>query len=137
MRLVVDSSVATAWCSHSQASPLSEAALDVVAEFGATVPPHFQMEVANSLLQLERRNRIERASVDEFLARLETMDMEIDSLSASAAFSSVLPVARRYGLTLYDAAYLELALRARLPLASRDDALIEAAGRAGAPLFAP
>ncbi len=132
---IVDSSIAIAWCSKSQASPRSDAALDAAMNFGILVPTHFQLEVANSLWQLERRNKIEAAKVDEFLGWLSEIDTDVDPTAQTATATLILPIARRFDLTIYDAAYLELALRTNLPLATRDDALQRAAEKAGAILF--
>jgi predicted nucleic acid-binding protein len=134
-RPIVDSSIAIAWCSKSQATARSEAALDAAMDFGILVPAHFQLEVANSLWQLERRNKIAAAKVDEFLGWLSGIEIDVDPTAETATPALILPVARRFDLTIYDAAYLELALRTGLPLATRDGALERAAEKAGAQLF--
>lgn len=134
-RPIVDSSVATAWCSTSQATPLSEAALEAATRFGMLVPAHFQLEVANALRQLERRNRIATAEVDAFLAALTQLSVEVDAAAQAQTFALIVPIARRFDLTTYDAAYLELALRTGLSLATRDAALAAAARQAGAILL--
>jgi predicted nucleic acid-binding protein len=134
-RPVVDSSIATAWCSKSQATAISDAALERAIEHGAVVPSHFGLEVANSLWQLERRDRMDGAAVDAFLAFLGQITIDIDNAASSIVQPDVLHLARRYDLTTYDAAYLELALRTGLPLATRDATLAAAAENAGATLL--
>jgi predicted nucleic acid-binding protein len=136
-RAIIDSSIATAWCSRSQATPISDAAFEAAIEHGALVPARFALEVANSLWQLERRGRIATAAVDEFFAHLARIAIEVDPVAASIVQAAMLNVARKHDLTVYDAAYLELALRTGLPLATRDGALARATREAGATLFAP
>lgn len=135
MRLVVDVSVALPLGVASQATPLTERAGDLAAEFGALVPFHFHLELLNALLILERRGRLDAAAIDEVCAGLRLLDIEVDDAQASNLEDAVLPPARRYALTLYDAAYLELALRQGLPLATRDAELAAAADAAGAVLL--
>jgi predicted nucleic acid-binding protein len=134
-RPIVDSSIAVAWCSKSQATPQSKAALNAATDFGILVPAHFYLEVSNSMWQLERRNKIPTAKVDEFLGWLSGIEIEVDPTAEGSMVSLILPLARRFDLTVYDAAYLELALRTGLPLATHDDALERAAQQAGAKMF--
>jgi predicted nucleic acid-binding protein len=135
VRLVVDTSIAVAWVARNQADALTDAAADVVSTTGAIVPVHFQLELVNALRQLERRGRLSRAVIDGFLAELPLLPIEIDRGAMDQVASAILPLARAHDLTLYDAAYLELALRTKLPLATRDSEL-RAAAVAGATLFA-
>src|SRR5205823_866502 len=97
----------------------------------ALVPAHWYLEVANVLAMAEKRKRITPTKSDEFLALLAALDIEVDSEWTARTFGHVLPLARTHGLTSYDAAYLDLALRRRLPLASLDDELCAAAKRLG------
>ena len=136
-RPIVDSSIATAWCSRSQATPLSDAAFESVVEHGALVPALFGLEVANSLWQLERRGKIAATAVNTFLSSLADMAVEVDAAATAVAHADILSLARDYGLTTYDAAYLELALRAGLPLATRDTLLARAGKAAGVALLTP
>ncbi|MDX2308268.1 MAG: type II toxin-antitoxin system VapC family toxin [Hyphomicrobium sp.] len=137
MSLVVDVSIALPWNIRSQATPLSDAASSVVISHGGSVPFHFHLEHGNALLMLERRGRISKADVDAAIADMIDMDLAIDTEPLSEIERSVLPLARRHNLSTYDAAYLELALRLGLPLATRDLALANAARDAGAALFSP
>ena len=87
---------------------------------------------------LEHRGIIARPDVDEFVIALSEMPLTVDAAYDSVAMPGLYEVARRYGLKIYDAAYLELALRSGLPLATRDEALSpSAAEAAGATLFKP
>ena len=136
-RLVMDSSVAIAWCVRSQATTMTDNAEVYVTTHGAMQPAHFQLEVANGLWRLQRRKHIAQAAIDRFLSDLLLYGIEYDDKAVSLTFSAILPLARAYGLGVYDAAYLETALRLQLPLATRDVSLAAAAQAAGAQLFQP
>lgn len=135
MRLIVDTSIVVAWVARCQATPLSDAAADVVATESAVVPVHFQIELANALWQLERRGRLDGSAIDLFVSDLRDFSIEVDRNAMDQALTTIFPLARKYKLTAYDAAYLELALRQELPLATRDRDLAAAAATAGAVLF--
>jgi predicted nucleic acid-binding protein len=105
----------------------AEAAGKVVAEVaqrGAVVPTLFWFELRNGLLMGERRKRISQAMAEKFLKSVDTLPLTVDDLKDSDV---VMSLARQHGLTVYDAAYLELAKRVGLPLATLDGALRQAA----------
>ena len=91
--------------------------------------------MANAILVGERDARINAADVTAFTSLLGKMLIEEDQQVLGHHLRSVLPVARRYGLTVYDACYLELAVRRRAPLATQDKRLVRAARGAAVPLF--
>src|SRR5437588_11413459 len=124
---VVDTSIAVAWCAHSQASPMTYAALAAVSHGGAHVPSPFWYEVLYALSGLELRRIVRRTDIDDFMADAMQMDFTIDPVRDTAAVVDLHRLARRHTLSIYDAAYLELALRLRLPLATRDASLARAA----------
>jgi predicted nucleic acid-binding protein len=132
MRLVVDASIAAAWALPDESSPVADAALSSTVDSGASAPVVFVYEFRNLLLSNERRARIGPVEVEAALLRMADLDVEID---AAGDPDDVLALARRTGLTVYDAAYLELALRRDLPLATLDRRLADAATAAGARLF--
>jgi len=99
------------------------------------VPAHWFLEVANVVAMAERKNRISVAESTEFLSLLRTFDIEIDDEAAGRSFDQIIPLCRAQRLTSYDAAYLELAIRSQLPLASLDDDLRAAASRLGVPVL--
>jgi len=134
---VVDASIAVAWCAPSQATLLTRASLKAVIEDGGQVPAQFWFEVLYSVARLERRGIVTRVEADEFVELLSTLPLTIAAASSSSDMVRLHAVARRYGVKIYDAAYLELALRTELPLATRDDALASAARQAGATVFVP
>jgi predicted nucleic acid-binding protein len=134
---VVDASIAIAWCAPTQATSFTRAALKAVIEDGGHVPAQFWFEVLYSVARLERRGIIARVEADEFVRLLSTLPITIAAALSSSDMVRLHAIARHYGLKIYDAAYLELALRTDWPLATRDDLLADAARQAGATLFAP
>lgn len=130
--LVVDASVAIAWCLQDEATADTDEILDALVQgMEAYVPALWPFEVANALLVAERRRRITVAQVTSMLQRIALLPINIENAQLPQAFSSVLAAARQEGLSEYDAAYFELALRRGLPLATLDDALRRAARKAG------
>ena len=89
------------------------------------------IEIANVLALAERRGRITVAESAQLIGLFETLDIEVDGETASLAFTRILDLAREQRLTAYDAAYLELAMRLGVPLASKDRDLCDAAERVG------
>jgi predicted nucleic acid-binding protein len=128
LSLVLDSSVALAWVYDDEGSAATDRVLDLVVQSEAWVPAIWRLEVANSLEQAVRRGRIDALFRDAALADLSNLDIRIDTETNAYAWTTTLALAERFGLTLYDAAYLELARRRNLPLASLDRDLRVAAG---------
>lgn len=127
MSLVLDSSVTLAWVYGSETTPAILHVLELVGDAGALVPSLWPLEVANILEIGVRRNRHDAAFRDATLADLALLPIKIDPDTERYAWSTTLRLAEHHRLTLYDAAYLELALRRRLPLASLDRELRAAA----------
>ena len=94
-----------------------------------------EVEVANTLLIAVRRKRISPENAHQFLVDLEFLPIRVDTSTKNLVHSVVFPLAEQYGLTAYDAAYLEMAIRAGLPLATLDKDLLKAAGASGVPLL--
>jgi predicted nucleic acid-binding protein len=130
--LVVDCSVAVAWCIDDEASPETDALLERVRDEGVVVPALWHLEFANVLLQAERRGRLSVRDVAARLAVLDALPIVTDGEVLGRVRGAALALARAEGLTAYDAAYLELALRTGADLATRDAALARAARRVGA-----
>jgi predicted nucleic acid-binding protein len=126
---VVDASVTLAWCFEDEATPGTEAILDLLADDSAVVPGLWELEVSNVLLLGEWRGRLTEAQSARFVALLGQLPILVDA--ASADMGAVLAAGRRHGLTAYDAAYLVLAEREGLPLATFDARLRAAAQAAG------
>ncbi len=136
MALVLDASVALAWCFRDELNEYARRALAEVADGGAVSPSVWPLEVANGLLVAERRGRLTLARALEGVDLLSGLPVDVDGVSAREAFTHVLGMARDLGLTSYDASYVELAARTGLPLATQDARLRAAAERIGVALFA-
>ena len=132
MSVVADSSVTTGWLLRDEQDPLSLAALSRVQSDRAVVPRHWLFEVANSLLVAERRGRLETGEVTLLLGQLDSLSIQIDE---ACDIDRALELAQEHELTVYDAVYLELAMRQELPLATLDGDLDHAAATAGVDVF--
>jgi predicted nucleic acid-binding protein len=135
-RFVLDASVAVAWCFEDEATKFTESVLDLLsAGAEALVPAIWPVEVVNALLIAERRNRILLAQVTALLQRIAALPITVLPIDPLRAFDHILPVARQQSLSAYDAAYLDLALRQGLPLATLDEQLRRAAKTTGVVLL--
>jgi predicted nucleic acid-binding protein len=132
MVLVFDASVTLGWYFPDESTPTADAARRHLATSGAIVPVLWWFEIRNALLVGERRARIDATQTMEILAQLDVLPIRMDQGRDSG---SILALARAHRLTLYDAAYLELALRADVPLATLDQQLAAAARAARVPLL--
>ncbi len=132
---VLDASVALAWCFADEASPTTDALLDRLADEEAVAPALWPLEVVHALIMAERRARLSVAGLIRSVKLLQQLAVEIDEEGHHRAFQDLLNLARSERLTLYDAAYLELALRLGVPLASKDTRLRNAAARLGLALL--
>jgi len=129
--LVIDSSITLAWFFEDERSAAADAVLRQVAESGAVVPSLWRLEVANALQMAIRRQRIDARFRDASIADLRALPIAIDAETDRYAWGASLILAERCQLTLYDAAYLELAQRIGAPLATRDQPLRAAAKAIG------
>lgn len=126
---VVDASVAAAWFLPDEATPYTEAALTATAGGQVWVPALWRLEIGNLLLGAERRRLITSGKRAELVAIAATVRLQVDREPVDMVELDAL--AARHGLTTYDASYLELAQRRRLPLATLDRALLAAMPSAG------
>lgn len=133
--LIIDSSLAAAWCFPDERTDYTNAVLRAVSTpIEAMAPRLWAYEVRNGVLMGLRRKRISKADAEYFLYSINGLPIRLtDPLSYDAVFD----LADRYSLTGYDAAYLDLAMREGLPLASLDGALIRAAVQSGVGIFQP
>ena len=127
--IVVDVSVSAAWFLPDEASPLTEAALQATALGEVWVPALWLLEIGNLLLSAQRRKRISDSKRRELVAAAAALRLRVDR--EPVAMLELDGLASRYQLSAYDAAYLELALRRGLPLATLDSALLAAMPAAG------
>ena len=131
MSLVLDSSATLAWIYGDETTAAIHQLFDTVANTGAIVPMLWRLEVANSLNVAMRRGRIDAAFRRAALDDLPLLDITSDAHTDTRAWAETLVLADRYRLTVYDAAYLELAQRRALPLATLDEDLGAAASTLG------
>ena len=129
--MVIDSSVTLAWLYDDERTGPVEDVFDQVIVEGAWVPGLWRLEVANGLQQAVRRRRIDADFRALAIGNLGELDISIDLEMATFAWTTTLALSDRFGLTPYDACYLELAQRRSLPLASLDNELREAARQIG------
>lgn len=130
---MVDASIALSWYLPGEGSATAEAAFARLRDSDAAAPILWWFEIRNILVMSERRQRITPAQTAQILTRLAELPLRLDVAPESAV---VMGLARDHGLTVYDAAYLELALRLAIPLATLDRALADAASAAGVELLA-
>jgi predicted nucleic acid-binding protein len=133
---VIDASATLPWCFADEATPATNQLLTRLRTGDeAIVPPRWPLEVVNALLIAIRRERISVKDAQQFLDDLEVLPIQIDTADRNSLRKRVFPLAKQSGLTAYDAAYLELAVRKSLPLATLDGQLREAAREAHAALI--
>jgi predicted nucleic acid-binding protein len=131
MSLVVDASMTIAWLFRDERPETPQSVLRRVAREGAWVPSLWRLEVANVLCNAVRRKRCDEGYATRCLARLGRLGILVDPETDAQAWGATRQLSIAHDLTLYDAPYLELAIRRRQPLASADAALIAAARRIG------
>jgi predicted nucleic acid-binding protein len=131
MSMVLDSSATLAWVYSDEITEPIRHVFDLVGENGAWVPGLWKLEVANILEMGARRGRHDAAFRDSTLADLALLPISVDTETDRQAWGATLQLSERHQLTMYDAAYLELALRRGLPLASLDADLRRAAQAEG------
>ena len=129
--VVLDSSIAVSWCISDEADSKTDALLIRVRDHGAVVPARWFWEIANVLAMAQRKGRALASDIAISLDLLSALPIEIDAASAARAWRETLSLARTNKLTIYDAAYLELAIRSGLELATNDKVLHSAAKLAG------
>lgn len=130
---VLDCSVGMAWCFEDEADRYADGVLDRLVDESALVPPLWPLEIANVLVVAERRRRLRRSDSARFLELVGALPIAVDTATPNP--SHLLAVAREHSLSAYDAAYLALAMREGIPLATRDRALGKAARRCGVALL--
>ena len=135
MSLVLDSSVTLAWIYADETTEAIRGVFEHLAEHGAWVPSLWRLEVGNVLQMGVRRGRHNGEFRDATVEDLASLPISVDDETGDHAWGQTLRLAERHLLTLYDAAYLELALRRGLPLASLDLELRAAATVEGVPLL--
>ena len=134
--VVVDASVALAWCFPDEASDYADDVLVALEGRSILVPSVWGLEVTNAVLVGERRKRLRQPEILRFSTLLDSLSLIQDARSVGEHLSNVLPLARDCGLSAYDAAYLELSMRHSVALATLDANLRKAAQKASVQVFA-
>jgi len=134
--IVLDASVALAWCLKDEASDFADGVLERVIAEGGAAPAHWPMEVANGIRSAERRGRIDQEEIAQVSHLLDRLGIELVPVELTTSMWSILDVARAHGLSAYDAAYLDLARFRAVSLATLDDRLRKACESAGVGLVA-
>jgi predicted nucleic acid-binding protein len=135
LTFVLDNSVALAWCFEDERTPALLVILQRVSETGAIAPSLWPLEALNGLFVAERRGRLDMARRRRLQTFLEMLPISIDAETTAQVWTATARLAEQWGLSAYDAAYLELADRRGLPLASLDRQLRAAASGLGVPLL--
>ena len=135
---VLDNSVAMRWMLESNivtAQMYAEEVLKSLSTSDALVPNLWHLEATNVLLGAEKRSEINTGEIEGFISQLQNLPIQVDPLTAHQSFSRILALARAYKLSSYDAAYLELAIREGLPLATLDRNLIKASKKSSVDIY--
>lgn len=135
---VLDNSVAMRWILESHKVSDQDYAEKVLKSFSteeALVPNLWHLEASNVLLGAEKCSEINTGEIEGFICQLENLPIQVDPLTAHQSFSRTLALGRAYNLSSYDAAYLELAIREGIPLATLDKDLLKAAKKSGVEIY--
>lgn len=132
---VLDNSVVLAWA-LAEEDPGAERVMDLLANGEARVPGVWPLEFANALLAAGRRKRLTEAGAAELREIVLSLPIRVVPDTVDRVVTAVLALAREHGLSVYDASYLDLAMREGLPLATLDRQLSDAARRCSVPLLA-
>jgi len=129
---VIDASTILPWCFEDEATAYTEGLLNrCAAGEEVTVASVWPLEITNGLLSAQRRGRVTAERVEQFLTQILRFNIQVEPFTPQQAVREVRQLAQTHQLTTYDAAYLALALRFQLPLATLDKELITAANAAG------
>lgn len=133
---VTDASVAIAWIHPAQATPETDSMLDRLAMGDSVVVPAlWPLEVANAITVLRRRRKLTADEARSAIQIVRELPATIDHEAATMAFTRLVDLASEHELTIYEAAYIELAIRKRLPLATNNAQMKQAAMRSGVELW--
>jgi predicted nucleic acid-binding protein len=135
MNFVLDASVTLAWAFEDEGGDYPKLALEALGRGEAVTPSLWPLEVANGLVAAERRRRISAADASRFAALLLALPIVVEPVDRRRVFDATRPLARATGLSVYDAHYLELAVRLGVPLATLDQGLRAAAEVEGVGIF--
>ena len=135
---VLDNSVSMRWLLESNKKSdqvYAESVLKSLIDSEALIPNLWHLEASNVLLGAEKRKEVGTGEVERFISQLENLPLRVDASTYQQSLNRIMVLARSYKLSSYDAAYLELALREGLPLATLDRGMIKAARKAGVDIY--
>lgn len=132
---VIDASVVIAWCFQDEACKYADTVLESMHASSALVPAIWPLEIANVLIVAERKKRLRMVDSMRFLELLDSLPITVEKEHPGKIWREILTLAREQHLSSYDAAYLDLAIRRELPLATLDKVLVGAARRCGVALL--
>lgn len=135
---VLDNSVSMRWLLESNKKSdqvYAESVLKSLIDSEALIPNLWHLEASNVLLEAEKRKEVGTGEVERFISQLENLPLRVDAFTYQQSLNRIMVLARSYKLSSYDAAYLELALREGLPLATLDREMIKAARKAGVDIY--
>jgi predicted nucleic acid-binding protein len=134
MLFVIDASIALGWCFPDEASDLTRHVLQSLLESRGIIPAIFYFEVANVLSLAERHGRITAVEAEKFVSLVDNLKLFVDRQGTHRAWHEVRRLANAEQLTVYDAAYLELAIRMQATLSTKDEQLRAACSRHQVPI---
>ena len=137
MPFVLGASATMTWCFADEATPDTRALLRKLPSLGSIVPALWHFEVSNILATAMRRKRISKWDASSFLKKLDTLPIAVERRNRPVTGDDLFPFVLQYGLTAYDAAYLELAKRKGYAIATLDRELVAAAQQEAIPLMLP
>jgi predicted nucleic acid-binding protein len=132
---VLDASMALSWCFEEEAGEISKELFDRMERETALIPAWWFLEITNVLAIAQRKGRLDSFQVSSFIETVDLLSLEVDNEAPNRAFKHLLPLCEHHGLSSYDAAYLDLAIRRQLPLATLDAPLAKAARKSGVPII--
>jgi predicted nucleic acid-binding protein len=124
---VLDCAITMSWCFEDERNDYADEILETFGHRSATVPTIWPLEVANVLLMAKKNNRVTEIQSASFIDAIASLPIVIDQSTTSRAMHSIFSLAGQLNLTIYDAAYLELAIREKIPLLTLDKKLMKAA----------
>lgn len=134
---VIDNSVVMSWCFQDESSVYADAVLNKLTEWKAVVPSIWPLEIVNVLLVAERRKRLEPADSARFLTLVSQLPIDVADDRVERRMQELLALGRSHHLTSYDSAYLSLAMRQGIPIATLDNNLLAAASAVNVPILHP
>lgn len=135
-KLVLDTSVPLAWLFPDESSPYADSVMEALRRDQAVAPPVWKLELLNALLCAERRGRVSRSDIGTFISAVRNLSIETD-VDSGTGWEDLLRLAHDQSLSVYDATYVDLALRRGLALATLDERMKAAAERVGVTLYQP